>query len=605
MIKNNLTTTRRERRLLVFVLVTAILLVGSHEAGRIVLNRLNTALQRGDWATADRMQAYWKYAGQPAVRASLLHAIWECDCGRARRILMMCPKIPLDTFVRQQVGDYDSELMSILDWSGHTPAAPRIENPEMLTTLLQNGANPNTLLGTGEGDPTRTVLGVLLARRTRLSDPQLVRKSADMERTLRRFGAHTNLFDAARFGDSAELSRQLALGANPNERDWVERPLIYLAALNNQLGTSRELVQHGAEPDSSSGGVTGITCDTPLMVAERKGYTRLAEFLVNSGTSTHREAKSSRGFVAVPLIPAAAYGDVNHMKFLMAHGAHLEARTPAGITALMCACLPSDVSSPTPTPPTPEKLIIREAKQSAVLDYLLSLGADVNAKDNRGRTALLESCWSAPLTRRLIAHGANVNVADNDGVTPLMSAVANHSSRVVQLLASSGARIEAEDRGGSTALGLAMNTARSGTENTLVVHLLQMRGAHLSLREAIVNGDTREFQWALTHGASLESIPADGVPVLIRAVHGGDAKIIEALLAHGAPIDATNGRGWTALMVASGDGRKDIVQILVDHGARTDLRTHGGLTAFQIAARHHHDELLALLGAKERPVAVR
>lgn len=52
----------------------------------------------------------------------------------------------------------------------------------------------------------------------------------------------------------------------------------------------------------------------------------------------------------------------------------------------------------------------------------------------------------------LIEKGADVNAKDNDGKTPLMFASAFDNSRVVKLLIGKGADVNAKDNGGWSAL---------------------------------------------------------------------------------------------------------------------------------------------------------
>jgi Ankyrin repeats (3 copies) len=77
--------------------------------------------------------------------------------------------------------------------------------------------------------------------------------------------------------------------------------------------------------------------------------------------------------------------------------------------------------------PTP--LLARAAAHGTpgVVKALLNGGAQVNARDSYGRTALhyasaVESCISNKITRLLMAAGADVDVKDKEGYTPLMRA---------------------------------------------------------------------------------------------------------------------------------------------------------------------------------------
>ena len=92
---------------------------------------------------------------------------------------------------------------------------------------------------------------------------------------------------------------------------------------------------------------------------------------------------------------------------------------------------------------------------------LLDHGAEVNARNQAGATALM---WASPdieKLRRLIDHGANVNARSETDRTALLVASSYPGTvGALQLLLDHGADLRAEDRGGSTALALAILFAR-------------------------------------------------------------------------------------------------------------------------------------------------
>jgi hypothetical protein len=67
---------------------------------------------------------------------------------------------------------------------------------------------------------------------------------------------------------------------------------------------------------------------------------------------------------------------------------------------------------------------------------LIDNGADVNAKDNDGWTALMYAAFSGytETAEVLIDNGADVNAKDNDGLTALMIAEGNDQTEIVNLL---------------------------------------------------------------------------------------------------------------------------------------------------------------------------
>ena len=91
------------------------------------------------------------------------------------------------------------------------------------------------------------------------------------------------------------------------------------------------------------------------------------------------------------------------------------------------------------------------------IQALLELGADVNVRDYKGKTALHRAGTAGFLASMevLLANGANIDAADEKGETPLFDAVRAGRVEAVALLLERGADATAENKRGVSVVSLA------------------------------------------------------------------------------------------------------------------------------------------------------
>ncbi len=126
-----------------------------------------------------------------------------------------------------------------------------------------------------------------------------------------------------------------------------------------------------------------------------------------------------------------------------------------------------------------ELLAAARAGRLAQVEALLMEGADVNAANENGKTALMAAAYynNERVVRRLLSEGADVNRKDNRGVSALMEAVINHQPNLVQIFIEYGADINNQASNGHTPLYEAILD-----HNMELMELLVLRGADLELK---------------------------------------------------------------------------------------------------------------------------
>jgi ankyrin repeat protein len=207
----------------------------------------------------------------------------------------------------------------------------------------------------------------------------------------------------------------------------------------------------------------------------------------------------------------------------------------------------------------------------AMMDVVLKAGADPNAKDDEGMTALRDVAWTGKnqvnVTKRLIAAKANVNIAANDGWTPLIQVMYADPAvavPVAQLLLQAGADASIVNNEGNSALMLA---AKRGMP--VLVPALVKAGANINERGrdgtalgvAAEEGQTAVVQALLDAKADPNLGGRHDETPLMKAAQKDHVEIIVLLLAHCARTDLVDSFfKWNALKFAKSDAARSAIQ---------------------------------------------
>ncbi|MEX2121435.1 MAG: ankyrin repeat domain-containing protein [Pirellulales bacterium] len=199
---------------------------------------------------------------------------------------------------------------------------------------------------------------------------------------------------------------------------------------------------------------------------------------------------------------------------------------------------------------------------------LLSAGADVNLRGDRGSTPLHGAlgCYSRAreqIVRALIKAGAAVDSRDEFfGWMPLHMAVWVDSLGAVDQLLRAGAQVDAVDDKGRTPLLIACS---------LFPSLEEWRKAE------------RIAARLVRAGANVNARSGDTAAPLHEAALAGQMRTVRLLLSRNVPVNVRDNTGRTPLHYAVLGEEPAIAKILVEHGAWRNARDNRGQTPDEAA----------------------
>ncbi len=328
--------------------------------------------------------------------------------------------------------------------------ALRPEQIQIIKNWIEQGAEwPDALANEIELPPLNPK-AVAMVSALRAGDRQAFMRQVAEEPTLlnaRGPEGSTPFMYAVLYSDAATLERLLKQGTDPNKRNDANATALMWAATD--LEKTRLLLDHGADVNARSDDFR-----TPLMVAAtRQGNIAVVKLLLERSANVNPNPKPAD--MGSPLVQAGTAGDAEVMQLLIDHGAEVKAAAEpllvSAITNRCAKCLELVVAKN----PDKEAFTAALAETAYLADVnsirlLLDHGADVNAFDPTGRTALMYAAVSDLLPtdtmKLLIERGADVNAVDRHkqsgdaGRTVLDIAKFHGDTPVVDLLVKAGAK---------------------------------------------------------------------------------------------------------------------------------------------------------------------
>jgi len=375
------------------------------------------------------------------------------------------------------------------------------------------------------------------------------------------------LHAAARGGHKEAAELLLSAGANVNATRFGDyTPLFVAAAAGCDLDTVQRFTNFPLSPWSAN------MTERKRSPVNPETFREVVELLIRHGADVNAREKQ-HGFT--PLHYAVFGGSREVVAALLDHGAPADPAIPAGATAgrylsplhlaahygdlAICELLVARGTGVNSKLPTESKLWIEPTQRTSLhhaaesgngelVRFLVEHGAEVNAADSRGQTALLvaSECADANAVETLLSHGADANATDKEGRTALHHAAERRDAVMVKTLLSRGADADRKSRDGRTPTSIA--TGNGGEE---IVKLLTNRNGRVTIHAAAGMGDLAALERLVKEGIDVNRLDVQGQTALHAAANAGQLEAVRWLVEHGAKMDFPDEEGATALSIAT------------------------------------------------------
>lgn len=260
-------------------------------------------------------------------------------------------------------------------------------------------------------------------------------------------------------------------------------------------------------------------------------------------------------------------------------------------------------SVPTGAQTTPDSL--HDAAARGDLDairVLLDHGADVNGRNSfSGGTPLhaaiapkLRPGLLKPTVELLLARGANLEVKDNDGRTPLYAAAEGSTAEAVELLLSRGANVNARNTAQQTPLHAVV--AKAWHDKREIAALLLTKHPDVNAKN-VVGYTPLHLLAKMRLGLTADEVRGTTHPAAAdaRRLLKDQVEAARLLIASGAIVDARDDNNSTALHWAAWSNSEAVAELLLSSGADKNARDKFGGTPLHKAAEEGSLEVAALL----------
>ncbi len=562
------------------------------------------------------------------------------------------------------------------EWISPLMAAVQNDNLDMVKLLLQYGANMNKSLSNKTAidhcvsETMRSFLqetgtmGNRLVEAARKNDTTAVNDllgSSMISVTSRGDKHYSAIAAAAEEGNADMIKKLLKLRSpvdHPQKGYTNDKTPLQFAAEKGHLDCVKILVEARANLDGNL-----RTGWTPLMLAIQNQHTDVAKYLVEKGAKLDLPIHNG----AEPYSLAAARNEFDLLKFMLEKKNVIGSKKDLNHNIMAAACYSGNLEmfnyliemgiSPAQISPykgsnqliracnggnlemckilvekyrfdvnaqdehkfTPLSTAVTWAKDVALIDYLLSKGADINGRAHAGYTPITRAIGNAEILEHLLKNGANPN-PKNVIQSPLGTACALNKLESVKILIKYGANVmragacnkchDADIKNHIEKIQKAQSSLfvdESSASKESIVNYIKMGGSPNSpfgsqgrtlLFHAAENNYVELAEDLIKLGANVH-IKINKLSAIMAACHKkGHIEIIELLLKNGAKLERPEESFWDPLGNAVKRKDKKLIDYLINKGMTVNHRFKDSSTIMHVAAQTGDLEIFKYLEEK-------